>query len=152
MSKPIMLSIREVNMRGMESILVGLENVAESFLFVVGATYIYGGSNNKRGSAPKTNKSLSQVRSDRTASPVASNYQLGVDIQNRPAFSSKRKYLFKKSLSLSQPMLKAPVNKGSRVFPAGAKGRRRFTSLSQNWVWNVCETSKARKGAGKPCK
>jgi len=41
-----------------------------------------------------------------------------------------QKTLFKKSLSLSQMMLKVPVNKGSRAFPAGAKGRRRFTSLS----------------------
>ena len=53
------------------------QNVAERFLFVVGATYIYGGSNNKRGSAPKTNKSLSQVRSNLTGSPVASGCQLG---------------------------------------------------------------------------
>ena len=56
-----------------------------------------------------------------------------VVIQNRPAFSSKRKKLLKKSLSLSQLILKAPVNKGSRAFPAGAKGRKRFTSLSQTY-------------------
>ena len=44
------------------------------------------------------------------------------------------KMQMKNLLSLSQPMLKVPVYKGSRAFPAGAKGRRRFTSLSQNWV------------------
>jgi len=36
------------------------------------------------------------------------------------------KTLFKKSLSLSQPMLKVPVYKGSRAFPAGAKGAQTF--------------------------
>ena len=42
----------------------------------------------------------------------------------------------KNLLSLSQPMLKVPVYKGSRAFLACEKGRRRFTSLSQIW----CET------------
>jgi len=54
----------------------------------------------------------------------------------------------KKLLSLSQLMLKVPVNKGSRVFPAGAKGRRRFTSLSQT----RCETFVKRQKQGKGLK
>jgi hypothetical protein len=62
-----------------------------------------------------------------------------------------QKTLFKKSLSLSQLMLKVPVNKGSRVFPAGAKGRRRFTSLSHK---PGCETfvkrQKREKGLESP--
>jgi hypothetical protein len=59
-----------------------------------------------------------------------------------------QKTLFKKLLSLSQLMLKVPVNKGSRVFPAGAKGRRRFTSLSQT----RCETFVKRQKQGKGLK
>jgi hypothetical protein len=55
-------------------------------------------------------------------------------LESPPKLTQNQKTLFKKSLSLSQPMLKVPVYKGSRAFPAGAKGRRRFTSLSQNWV------------------
>ena len=45
-------------------------------------------------------------------------------------------FFFKKSLSLSQLMQEVPVNRGSRVFLACAKERRRFTSLSQI----LCET------------
>ena len=37
----------------------------------------------------------------------------------------------KKILSPSHSVLKVPVNRGSRAFPVGAKGSRRFTSLSQ---------------------
>ena len=40
--------------------------------------------------------------------------------------------VFKKNVSLSHSALKVPVNRGSRAFPAGAEGCRRFTSLSQN--------------------
>ena len=42
-------------------------------------------------------------------------------------------------------MQKTPVYKGSRVFPACAKGSRRFTSLSQN----RCETFVKRQKRGK---
>jgi len=47
-------------------------------------------------------------------------------------------------------MLKAPVNKGSRAFPAGAKGRRRFTSLSQTRCETFVKRQKREKGLGSP--
>ena len=52
--------------------------------------------------------------------------------------------VFKKNLSLSHSVLKVPVDRGSRAFPAGAKARRRFTSLSQN----LHRTSPARCESG----
>jgi hypothetical protein len=61
-----------------------------------------------------------------------------------------RKTLFKKSLSPSQMMLKVPVNKGSQAFPAGAKGRRRFTSLSQTWCETFVKRQKPEKGLKSP--
>ena len=50
---------------------------------------------------------------------------------------------FKKILSPSHTVLKVPVNRGSRAFPVGAKGSRRFTSLSQKLHWTTptrCES------------
>ena len=73
-----------------------------------------------------------------------------VVIQNRPAFSSKRKKLLKKSLSLSQLILKAPVNKGSRAFPAGAKGRKRFTNVSHQACESDVKRQKREKGLESP--
>jgi hypothetical protein len=61
-----------------------------------------------------------------------------------------RKTLFKKSLSPSQLLLKVPVNKGSRAFPAGAKGRRRFTSLSQTRCETFVKRQKPEKGLESP--
>ena len=53
-------------------------------------------------------------------------------------------------LSPSPLMLKVPVNKGSRVFPAGAKGRRRFTSLSQNWCETFVKRQKLKNSLESP--
>jgi len=53
-------------------------------------------------------------------------------------------------LSPSQLLLKVPVNKGSRAFPAGAKGRRRFTSLSQTGCETFVKRQKREKGLESP--
>ena len=47
-------------------------------------------------------------------------------------------------------MQKTPVYKGSRVFPACAKGRRRFTSLSQNRCETFVKRQKREKGLESP--
>ena len=57
---------------------------------------------------------------------------------------------FNKYLSLSQLMQKTPVYKGSRAFLAGAKGSRRFTSLSQNRCETFVKRQKREKGLESP--
>jgi hypothetical protein len=61
-----------------------------------------------------------------------------------------RNSFFKKNVSLSHPVLKVPVDRGSRAFPAGAKGRRRFTSLSQTGCETFVKRQKREKGLESP--
>ena len=47
-------------------------------------------------------------------------------------------------------MLKVPVYSGSRAFPAGAKGGKRFTSLSQNRYETFVKRQKQKEGLESP--
>jgi hypothetical protein len=62
----------------------------------------------------------------------------------------RQKLQIKNILSLSQPMLKVPVNKGSRAFPAGAKGRKRFTNVSHQACESDVKRQKREKGLKSP--
>jgi hypothetical protein len=58
--------------------------------------------------------------------------------------------LFKKFPSPSPLKRKVPVNRGSQAFPAGAKGSKRFTSLSQIWCETFVKRQKREKALESP--
>ena len=61
-----------------------------------------------------------------------------------------RKTVFKNYPSPSPLAKKVPVNRGSRAVLAGAKGSRRFTSLSQIWCETFVKRQKQEKGLESP--
>ena len=60
------------------------------------------------------------------------------------------KLVFKKNPSPSPLKRKVPVNRGLRAVLAGAKGSRRFTSLSQIWCETFVKRQKQEKGLESP--
>ena len=61
-----------------------------------------------------------------------------------------RKTVFKNYPSPSPLAKKVPVNRGLRAVLAGAKGSRRFTSLSQIWCETFVKRQKQEKGMESP--
>ena len=61
-----------------------------------------------------------------------------------------RKTVFKNYPSPSPLAKKVPVNRGLRAVLAGAKGSRRFTSLSQIWCETFVKRQKQEKGLESP--